>query len=117
MDAREIGVHKAHCCVKHGCKYGDDNCPVVVGKIVQNFPCWECDEDVLYEEHKELGTTENAMNYYEDPDFEIEAPAIEYIMTERRKSYGRERKAFLKGFIWACLLTALIHIGLAYALL
>ena len=26
-----ISVHDAHCCKKHGCKYGDDDCPVVLG--------------------------------------------------------------------------------------
>ena len=25
------GVHESHCCPKHGCKYGDDWCPVVLG--------------------------------------------------------------------------------------
>lgn len=25
-------VHDAHCCPNHGCKYGDEDCPVVLGK-------------------------------------------------------------------------------------
>lgn len=25
------GVHKHHCCKNHGCKYGDKDCPVVLG--------------------------------------------------------------------------------------
>lgn len=25
------GVHNAHCCVEHGCKYGYDDCPVELG--------------------------------------------------------------------------------------
>jgi hypothetical protein len=25
------GVHESHCCPKHGCKYGDNDCPVVLG--------------------------------------------------------------------------------------
>ena len=24
-----VGVHQTHCCVVHGCKYGDEDCPVV----------------------------------------------------------------------------------------
>jgi len=37
-------VHAAHCCAKHGCKYGDKDCPVVIGKIKQNNPCEDCEE-------------------------------------------------------------------------
>ena len=38
------GVHRAHCCVLHGCKYGDeDACPVVNGTIKQRYPCEDCD--------------------------------------------------------------------------
>lgn len=33
------GVHQAHCCKKHGCKYGDEDCPVVSGEIVQEYTC------------------------------------------------------------------------------
>lgn len=39
----KYGVHKTHCCVKHGCKYGNPNCPVVLGKIIQDYPCEDCD--------------------------------------------------------------------------
>ena len=29
-----IGVHAAHCCKWHGCKYGEDEiCPVVLGNV------------------------------------------------------------------------------------
>ena len=42
-------VHAAHCCKFHGCKYGDENCPVVNGKVEQLYPCWNCD-DLIYEE-------------------------------------------------------------------
>ena len=40
------GVHEAHCCKEHGCKYGDDECPVVLGLSQQRYPCEECDEKV-----------------------------------------------------------------------
>jgi len=40
-------VHKSHCCDKHGCKYGEDDCPVVSGKITQDFDCEECEEERL----------------------------------------------------------------------
>jgi len=35
-------VHTEHCCSKHGCKYGHENCPVTNGDKKQSFPCEEC---------------------------------------------------------------------------
>ena len=37
-----IGVHLTHCCVVHGCKYGDDDCPVAEGINQQEYPCELC---------------------------------------------------------------------------
>ena len=34
-------VHTEHCCVVHGCKYGD-NCPVELGKKRQSYLCEDC---------------------------------------------------------------------------
>ena len=45
----EYGVHAAHCCKFHGCKYGDETCPVVNGIIEQLYPCWSCN-DLIHEE-------------------------------------------------------------------
>ena len=45
-----IGVHAAHCCKWHGCKYGDDDCPVVNGEVEQEYPCECCDWDLKDEE-------------------------------------------------------------------
>ena len=39
------GVHETHCCSKHGCKYGDADCPVVLELVEQEYPCEWCDED------------------------------------------------------------------------
>lgn len=41
----KYGVHKAHCCVEHGCKYGDIDCPVVNNEIVQDYICEYCEFD------------------------------------------------------------------------
>lgn len=38
------GVHRTHCCKKHGCKYGDKDCPVELGLIVQDYPCMDGDD-------------------------------------------------------------------------
>ena len=32
MEKSKWGIHEEHCCILHGCKYGDDDCPVVSGE-------------------------------------------------------------------------------------
>jgi hypothetical protein len=45
-ELRERLVHAAHCCVEHGCKYGERRtCPVVTKVIDQKYPCEQCDYD------------------------------------------------------------------------
>ena len=46
-----IAVHKAHCCKWHGCKYGDEYCPVVLGWVKQEYLCEYCDQDLENEEY------------------------------------------------------------------
>lgn len=36
-------VHTEHCCRVHGCKYGDDGCPVWLGHKSQSHPCESCE--------------------------------------------------------------------------
>lgn len=43
--ADDWGVHIAHCCKVHGCKYNDEGCPVVNGLAVQKYPCIDCDDE------------------------------------------------------------------------
>lgn|SRR5689334_4220237 len=35
-------VHTRHCCVLHGCKYGDETCPVVLKQKHQDHKCEQC---------------------------------------------------------------------------
>lgn len=35
-------VHITHCCAVHGCKYGDEDCPVVNLRVKQAYPCEDC---------------------------------------------------------------------------
>jgi hypothetical protein len=58
MQENEYGVHAAHCCVLHGCKYGDEKCPVVNKKIKQNYTCEMCQEDGIDSVEKLYKTTE-----------------------------------------------------------
>ena len=46
-----IEVHVEHCCKWHGCKYGDENCPVANGKIKQKYLCEWCCEDMDNEDY------------------------------------------------------------------
>ena len=39
----EKNVHTEHCCVQHGCKYGDEDCPVANGRQKQSFSCEDCE--------------------------------------------------------------------------
>lgn len=41
---RNIGTHQTHCCIRHGCKYGNANCPVVNETVVQAYACEYCEE-------------------------------------------------------------------------
>ena len=41
-------VHTRHCCILHGCKYGDTDCTVTTGKAIQEFTCEECKDDGIY---------------------------------------------------------------------
>lgn len=34
--------HASHCCIIHGCKYMEKDCPVVLGKVKQDFLCESC---------------------------------------------------------------------------
>jgi hypothetical protein len=42
------GVHETHCCVEHGCKYGNEDCPVVIGLIKQKYFCQDCTNNDNY---------------------------------------------------------------------
>lgn len=48
-EEEEIKVHEIHCCMKHGCKYGDEDCPVA-NKELPGVKCDVCSEDEIIEE-------------------------------------------------------------------
>ncbi len=39
---REHRCCPTHCCIEHGCKYGYEDCPVVLGEVKQAYPCETC---------------------------------------------------------------------------
>lgn len=50
----DTGVHVCHCCNRHGCKYGDEDCPVALGKLAQDYPCEFCYVDEAEDEAREI---------------------------------------------------------------
>jgi hypothetical protein len=39
---------RTHCCIIHGCKYGHEDCPVIIGKIKQEHICIDCYDNLPY---------------------------------------------------------------------
>lgn len=39
-----LSVHDSHCCPDHGCKYGDEDCPVMLG-LEPGIECESCEWD------------------------------------------------------------------------
>jgi len=66
------GVHVSHCCVKHGCKYGEPSCPVVNKTALQRYPCEDCVDgdsfldDIKLEDDSEKLETLNNLHMYHD---------------------------------------------------
>ena len=50
MDKKYWGVHIHHCCVIHGCKYMDLDCPVVLKQVKQDHLCEDCDDQELLDQ-------------------------------------------------------------------
>lgn len=42
IPSKERNVHTEHCCFTHGCKYGEQDCPVANMKQLQSTPCEQC---------------------------------------------------------------------------
>lgn len=67
-------VHKSHCCTEHGCKYGEEDCPVVNKYVKQDGMCFDCiDEEMMSLEHEEWVAKYTA-DQMEDEDFRWERP-------------------------------------------
>jgi hypothetical protein len=46
------GVHETHCCKDLGCKYGADDCPVVMSLIKQRYRCEFCEGDCSFKKEE-----------------------------------------------------------------
>jgi len=57
-------VHAVHCCKEHGCKYGEDDCPVVLGCVIQKYPYELCNEQ---QKHSDIRIKEPSKPEYKPP--------------------------------------------------
>ena len=42
-------AHTEHCCIRHGCKYQNNDCTVVTRQKPQSSPCEECECDGIHD--------------------------------------------------------------------
>ena len=65
MDRKDWPVHEAHCCPKHGCKYGDSDCPVVLRETYKHKKhCEWC--ELEYEDPEPIDLLMAWANAYSD---------------------------------------------------
>lgn len=71
MNKDRWGVHERHCCALHGCKYGDDDCPVENGLTKQEYTCEYCNEEGFksLEDIEEYNYWKNKVKEHEGKDF------------------------------------------------
>lgn len=92
------GVHVSHCCVIHGCKYNEEDCPVSNGLIKQTNPCWDCIAENTSQGHRDVCYQQKVvirasamfppLPSYEEPPMALKDYSDEELMTEmnRRKA-------------------------------
>lgn len=83
-----VGVHVTHCCVYHGCKYGDADCPVELRLAKQENTCEYCEDD-------DIETVEQALAQADG------APSHSFLMQLKRiaadRGANREVRKFING--------------------
>lgn len=57
-----VGVHATHCCRRHGCKYGDPDCPVVFNRVKQEYPCEDCGDDPIFPDAKPVTVRQHVLS-------------------------------------------------------
>jgi hypothetical protein len=78
-------VHTEHCCIDHGCKYGDENCTVVTGKLPQSFACEDCESELLVSPKQlyQFHSNHPLSCYHEDATYFITTlEKLDYLLTD-----------------------------------
>jgi len=60
-------VHTEHCCKDHGCKYNDNDCPIVNGVQKQSYPCEECEPKTFPKEKEIIIPVPETLQYSAPP--------------------------------------------------
>ena len=84
MTREFLSVHDAHCCTTHGCKYGDEDCPVVLGKE-QGIFCEDCEYDQAVYPEELMRLTDMTPEEFE----QMKADALAYRELKSKKSESR----------------------------
>ena len=96
------GVHTRHCCKKHGCKYGDEWCPVEHGPYEQEYPCEDCDyENICYDcGSDKVGPRNEAPKKDDEEDFQkfLKETVIKLESLQHRLEHPDSTEGFLKDF-------------------
>lgn len=84
-------VHTEHCCVFHGCKYGDDDCTVFTRAKRQSYPCERCGDLGMNASKEDLEISVH--NFHEGEYFKLkqsedQSPALLYVMGHKRDAAG-----------------------------
>lgn len=85
----DTGVHASHCCVRHGCKYGDEDCPVVIGKVAQMYDCEDCEyekEKFAQDAGELLQSPENLARYLQKLQAHTKNPLILNVLAQACES-------------------------------
>jgi hypothetical protein len=84
MDKIRYGVHRTHCCIVHGCKYGDEDCPVVNREIKQDYICESCSIDGVK-------SVDDIQSFYKDLSIDYKQKIIIALKNEKENydSYQR----------------------------
>lgn len=86
------GVHRTHCCPRHGCMYGYDTCPVEQGDVVQEFQCewYHREEDELERYDTDQLIAELVRRGELARTDQLKLDAIRELANERQAKLGRE---------------------------
>jgi len=95
MEHDNVGVHASHCCQYHGCKYGDDDCPVSDLRVDQEQECETCiDSNMVVVMAAALGSNGS-------PHVGVKAVFEGYEARERADRYVEEKAKESSDLVWS----------------
>jgi hypothetical protein len=104
LPKEEWGVHRTHCCKKHGCKYSDEDCPVVLGHVEQDYRCEENNFDDCFEPNFNLDKQEGyfftpeQLNEYTQS---VIKQALETAAEKANSFIDGDESVYIQGNVWS----------------